>query len=130
MKLREWVGRRGAALLFFALLDLVFAWALLDPPTPLAPTYAWVQQIAPLWVWGTCWATTGLICVFCAFLPRDAVAFTAAEAMKMLWGLLAGIGWLAGKVPYGYVSAAIWLAFAAFIYLIAGGIPPAKSTRE
>lgn len=130
MPLRQRVGRRGAALLFFTLLDLVYAYALLAAPRPLTAFYAWMDAILPLTVWATCWAAVGLICLVYAFLMRDTAAFMAAVALKVAWGMLAFFGWTGGTVPLGYLSAVIWLAFAAFVYLIAGGIPPAPRSQR
>jgi hypothetical protein len=130
-RLRERIGRRGAALLFFALLDFVYATALLTAPRPLTAFYAWMDEIMPLPAWAACWAAVGLICAVYAFAIRDTVAFMAAVAIKVGWGLPALFGWIHGSVPLGYLSAAIWLAFAAFVYLIAGGIPaPLHSERH
>jgi hypothetical protein len=125
------IGRRGAALLFFALLDLVYGYALLTAPRPLTPFYAWVAAVMPLAAWAATWCAVGLICLVFAFMIRDTAAFMAAVALKVGWGGTAFFGWIAGAVPLGYLSAVIWLAFAAFVYLIAGGIPPAiRSERR
>ena len=117
------VGRRGAALLFFFLLDAMWAFALLNPPDPITPSYSWPATIAPLWVWAIAWTLVGLACLVFAFLRHDTAAFTAAVSIKVLWGGTLGLGWATGQVERGYVIAVIWLAFAAFVYLIAGGIP-------
>lgn len=133
-RLRDQIGRRGAALLFFALLDLVYCYALLRPPPgPLPEAFRYARTLMPLWVWALAWGGVGVICLVFAFLPRDTVAFTAAVALKVTWGLLAILGQLAGTADRGYVSAVIWLGFAAFVYLIAGGIPaapPAAPARK
>lgn len=118
------VGRRGAALLFFTVLDLVYAFGLLTVPRPLPPVYAWMQAIVPLWAWAGCWAAVGVACLAYAFLTYDTPAFVAAVSIKVGWGLLALLGWVSGVIDRGYVSAVIWLAFAAFVFLVAGGIPP------
>lgn len=128
--LRNRVGRRGAALLFFALLDGVYCAALLTAPRPLTAFYAWMDEILPLAVWAICWGAVGLICLCFAFAQRDTAAFMAAVALKVAWGLPAFFGWVSGAVPLGYLSAVIWLAFAAFVYLIAGGIPPAPPSER
>jgi hypothetical protein len=124
------IGRRGAALLFFALLDFVYAYALLTTPRPLTAFYAWMAEILPLPAWAFCWAAVGLICLYYAFMTRDTAAFMFAVALKVGWGLPALFGWIHGSVPLGYISAVIWLAFAAFVYLIAGGIPPAPRSER
>ncbi len=118
------IGRRGCALLFFTLLDFIYCYGLLNTPRPLSPFYAWMATIAPLWVWASCWGITGVACLFFAFANYDTPGFMAAVSLKVGWGLLALLGWSAGIVDRGYLSATIWLAFAAFIFLIAGGIPP------
>ncbi len=119
------IGRRGAALLFFSLLDAVYCYGLLAAPRPLVPFYAWMDGIMPLATWAACWGLVGAICLLYAFRAHDTPAFMAAVALKVGWGLLSLFGWMASVVDRGYVSAVIWLAFAAFVYLIAGGIPAA-----
>lgn len=123
--LAERIGRRGAALLFFALLDVVICFGVLNAPRPLAPTYAWMAGIMPLWLWAACWGAVAVLCLVSAFLDSDTPAFVAAIGIKVAWGLLSLFGWAVGAVDRGYVSAGIWLAFAALVYLIAGGIPAA-----
>jgi hypothetical protein len=124
------IGRRGAALLFFCLLDVVYCFALLNPPRPLTPVYAFPAQLMPLWAWALSWAAVAVLCAVFAFVERDTPAFVAAEAIKVAWGLTSLFGWMAGVVERGYISAAIWLAFAVFVYLIAGGIPPPPPRRR
>jgi hypothetical protein len=121
------IGRRGAALLFFVLLDSVYCYALLAAPHPLVPFYQWMADIIPLSGWAVCWGIVGAICLWYAFRAYDTPAFMAAVGLKVAWGLFSLFGWLAGAVDRGYVSAVIWLGFAAFVYLIAGGIPAAPA---
>jgi hypothetical protein len=129
------VGKRGAALLFFALLDGVYCYGLLTAPRPLVQFYAWMDGIVPLQVWAFAWGVVGLVCLLFVFAVYDTAAFMAAVALKVCWGMLSLFGWIAGVVDRGYLSAVIWLAFACFVYLIAGGIPsatprPDASTRR
>lgn len=124
-KLTQRIGRRGAALLFFTMLDFVYCYALLTAAQPLAAFYEWMDSKVPLTAWAVVWGGVGLICLVYAFRTYDTVAFMAAVALKVAWGLFALFGWIAGEVDRGYVSAVIWLGFAAFVYLIAGGVPPA-----
>jgi hypothetical protein len=124
------IGRRGAALLFFAVLDAFYCFGLLTVPKPAAPFYAWMAEVAPLPVWAGCWGVVGAVCLLFAFRTYDTPAFIAAVALKVGWGLLSFFGWINGSVDRGYISAVIWLAFAAFVYLIAGGIPPAVRPAE
>jgi hypothetical protein len=119
------IGRRGAALLFFALLDAVYCYGLIAAPRPLAPFYVWMDHLMPLAAWAVCWGIVGVICLGYAFRLHDSLGFMFAVALKVGWGLMALLGWFAGAIDRGYVSAVIWLAFAGFVYLIAGGIPSA-----
>lgn len=119
------IGRRGAALLFFALLDFIYCYGLLNLSQPLAPFYAWMAHVMPLLSWAALWGLVGAVCLVFAFRAYDTPAFMAAVALKVAWGLPALFGWLAGAIDRGYISAVIWLAFAAFVFLIAGGIPAA-----
>lgn len=119
------VGRRGAALLFFTVLDAVYCFALLDAARPLVPFYVWMNEFMPITAWACVWAGVGLVCLFFAFRAYDTPGFIAAVALKVTWGLMAFFGWASGVIDRGYVTAAVWLAFAAFVFLIAGGIPSA-----
>lgn len=119
------IGRRGAALLFFTLLDAIYCYALLSAPRPLVPFYAWMANIVPLTVWAACWGGVGGLCLLFAFRTYDTPAFMAAVGLKVAWGLGSFFGWIAGAVDRGYVTAVVWLGFAAFVFLIAGGIPSA-----
>lgn len=124
------IGRRGAALLFFALLDAVYGYALLTAPQPLSPLYAWAESVMPLTLWAAYWWAVGAVCFAFAFAVSDTAAFMAAIALKVVWGGTAFFGWVAGAAPLGYLSAVIWFAFAAFVYLIAGGIPAATRSQR
>lgn len=117
------VGRRGCALLFFTLLDFVICYSLITAPRPLMPFYTWMAQIMPIDAWAVCWGIVGAVCLVFAFRLYDTPAFMCAVGLKIVWGMLALLGWLAGVVDRGYVTAVVWLGFAAFVFLIAGGIP-------
>lgn len=121
--LTQRVGRRGAALLFFTLLDFVYCLSLLTSPRPLSPLYTWMDTLVPLPAWAAAWGAVGAACAWYAFRAYDTPGFMAAVALKVAWAINAALGWLTGAVPLGYVSAVIWLAFAGFVHLIAGGIP-------
>jgi hypothetical protein len=125
------IGRRGAALLFFSLVDFVYCYALLfPPPGPVPESYRWPQVLMPLWVWALCWGAVGVICVVGAFMRHDTMAFTAAVALKLAWGTLAVVSQALGVSQRGYVTAVVWFAFAAFVYLIAGGIPAGRGRGQ
>jgi hypothetical protein len=117
------IGRRGAALLFFTALDVLICVSLLTVPRPLVPLYAWMNDKMPIPAWAGLWLLVAVVCLWFAFRTYDTPAFIAAVALKVGWGLLSLWGWLEGVVDRGWITATIWLAFAAFVHLIAGGIP-------
>jgi hypothetical protein len=129
-RLASRIGRRGAALLFFTILDTIWCIGLITVPRPLVPYYAWMAEIMPLGVWAACWGAVAAVCLWYAFRTYDTPAFMAAVGLKVGWGLFAGYGWIVGQVDRGYLSAVIWLLFAAFVFLIAGGIPAAPPRPE
>jgi hypothetical protein len=114
------VGRRGSALLFFAVLDLIYGFSLFNPtPTAAAnPGFVFIAGIAPLRVWGGLWLAVGLVCLAGAFVREDSFAWAAAMALKVLWGTVFLCGWLLTGLERGYVSAAIWLCAAALVALL------------
>lgn len=114
------VGRRGAVLLFFALLDFVYAYGLLTPTaeTLRNSTYMFIGRFGTVQLWAALWAIAGVFCLVNAFRQKDSAGFTAAIAIKILWGLLFLMGWLIGAVDRGYLATTIWLGFAALLFLI------------
>ncbi len=129
---RHRVGHRGRALLIFALLDLVYCQSLLTPtPRTLAsPIYAYLAAIAPLPAWAALWGSVGVICLVSAFRRSDPLAFGCAAFLKTLWGLTLLGGWLTGHVERGYVSAAIWLAVAAWAIDLGRWAEPGEALGE
>jgi hypothetical protein len=115
------VGRRGAFLAFLALLDWIYGYALAFPtPAALAnPTYKFLIQSLPLNLWAGLWFGVGTICFVYAFRKRDAPGYAAAMFLKILWSALFLFGWVFAGVERGYLSSAIWGAFAAILALIA-----------
>lgn len=115
-RLRHRVGHRGFTLLFFALVDLVYAYRLLFP-RPSDREGPWLQFLSgflPLWVWAGLWAGVGVLCLSRSFRRRDSVAFAAAVLIKVLWTLLAVASGLVGGVEQWYLNAVVFAGFAAF----------------
>lgn len=131
--LAQRVGRRGSCLLFFAVLDVLYALSLAKPPpeAKLSPTVAFIAEIAPLDLWALAWLAVGVLCLVGAFRHHDRWAFTAAVAIKTIWGGTFLLGWILDGLDRGWVSAVIWLAMAGWVYIISSWpepptpIPPA-----
>lgn len=133
--LKRRIGRRGASLLFFAFLDVAYAGSLAIPPKgpAMSPTLQFVASLAPLPAWATLWGAVGIVCLIGAFKRRDRIAFGAAMALKVLWGLTYAGGWLLANLDRAWVGAALWLALSGWVYIIstwpepAEGLPPTES---
>lgn len=116
------IGRRGASLLFFALVDLVWAYGLIATTAESrnSPGNVFVAHLLPLPVWAALWAAVGVLCLVQAFMSADRVAFGAASLLKVAWGTVYLLGWALGEIPRGYLATAIWLGLAGFVQVIAG----------
>lgn len=114
-------------MLFFALLDLVYAVSLIGAPPTAALRF--LTSILPIPAWAALWGAVGLLCLVQAFMPSDRAAFAAAALIKVVWGVVQLWGWLFGDLDRGYVSAAVWLALAAFVHVIAGWPEPPRRGR-
>lgn len=108
------------SLLFFAALDLIYSFSLLNPDQDSrnGKFLTAVADIMPLWAWAALWGVTGLLCLFFAFLRDDRVGWTAAIFLKVTWATACLIAWINGGADRGYVSASIWLATAGFVWVI------------
>jgi hypothetical protein len=110
------VGRRGSFLLFLAVLDFVYAWALKLEDTPQQ-----VQKpdfILPWQAWAIWWLTTGVVVMVGAFLRKDVWAFSFAALLKGAWASVSLALWIQGRQPNGWLSAAVWMAFAGTVLVI------------
>lgn len=118
------IGRRGAALLFLAEVDVFYAASLLWPSPAAArtPTNRYFATIMPLDAWAGLWALVGVICIVYAFRHHDRVGFVAAMGIKILWSLFALLGMVTAGVPVS--TPAIWISFAGFVWLISGWRDP------
>lgn len=125
------VGRRGAALLFFAFLDAVYAFSLFNPPPEarVSAQLAFVQNVAPLHLWGALWALAGSACLLFAFRTNDRWGFAAAMAIKVMWGCLYVYGFAIG-IERAYLSAAIWLCLAGWVGIISSWPEPPTPAGE
>lgn len=116
------LGRRGLSLTFFGVLDLIYAFSLTYPDQESrdGAFLTWVASTAPLSVWAAFWAGVGVLCLIYSVRRSDRVGFAAAIFLKVTWASVCLGGWLLGDADRGYVSAAIWLAAAGFVWVISG----------
>lgn len=116
-------GRRGAFLLFLALLDFTYGYSLFTTSAPLKV----LDLLLPWEAWAGIWVGVGAVCLAGAFVRRDRIAFALAAGIKGAWGLLYLDLWAVQHVPRAWVAVPIWLAFSATVLLVAGWPePPAR----
>lgn len=129
--MKQRIGRRGTTLLFLTILDLVFAASLANPlpGTLRSPATRFIADIAPLWMWAGLWFAVGVLCLIGAFQRNDRWAFVAACALKILWGGIYVIGWALAGLDRGWLGGVVWLAFAGFVYMIAGWSEPPTTVK-
>jgi hypothetical protein len=114
------VGRRGAFLLFLAILDGCYSYALLA--LAVAPLRNAPDMFLPVQAWGCVWAAGGLVCMTGAWLQtgRDRVCFAFAAGVKAAWALLYLELWLGQGFADDWISVVVWASFSLTILLISG----------
>lgn len=113
---RERIGRRGAFLLFLALLDILYGWSMLVTPIP-GPD---LHLILPLDAWGWIWIGTGIYLIPGALIKRDRSFFALAAFLKAGWAGAWVSVWLSDPfIPRAWVSVVIWAAFAGVVLVVA-----------
>jgi hypothetical protein len=122
-RIAQRVGRRGAFLLFLAVLDFVYAWALHLATTP-QQAHVQPDYLLPWQVWAVWYVVAGLANLAGAFAKKDMWAFAQAALLKAAWGSLSLILWFRGQQPNGWLSAVIWLCLAATVLVIASWPEP------
>ncbi|MEV0382895.1 hypothetical protein [Nonomuraea sp. NPDC050643] len=130
-RIRARIGRRGASLAFFALVDLAYASVMAWAPPEVTPgsSAAVLARLMPLAAWAIPWAAVGLLCAAHVCAARDLVAFGAASALCAGWSVIHLAGWAFGVIDRGFVTAVVWGGFGAFIQVIAGWGEPARPDR-
>jgi hypothetical protein len=127
---RSRLGHRGGVLLILGLFDVIYGWSLASPAgLKLAPgTVDWLQEFAPVWLWGCLWIIIGFVLIGAAWTVRDMVGYTCAIGIKVAWGLVTIASWAVGDVSRGWATGSIWLAFASMVAVISGWPEPVKTT--
>jgi hypothetical protein len=116
------LGRRGAALGWFATLDLAFALSLADPVQQAqlrsTPSYRVILYVDPA-VWATLWLAVGIACLVQAWMRDDRWAFAAQITLLWIWATLT-IFAVGPQAPRAIIGALVWATFGGFVLVIAG----------
>lgn len=122
---RSRLGFRGAILLGFAFIDIVYGLTLLLPSaeTRRGSAYAWRSEFLPTELWGVLWVLVGVFLITQAWARRDRAAFAVAIAIKLAWMMVALGSWIVGPVPpsqalslVAIFGAFAWVAFVASLW--------------
>jgi hypothetical protein len=113
------LGRRGAILTVFGLMDCLFGAAALVQP-PGGPNAAEDFLIWPDWIWATSWFTVAAICLAQAWVKNDALAFAAAMAIKMTYAAAYLVAYWQTDLYRGWASFGFWFLFGCLVLLLAG----------
>ncbi len=126
------IGRRGAFLIFLAMLDLIYGYSLAFPTVAAtnSPGLLFLASILSLKLWALLWATIGVICFVFAFKRKDAPGYASAMFLKILWAIIFLLGWLFAGIERGYLSTVIWGTFAGILGLIATWPDSSKYPKE
>jgi hypothetical protein len=130
IRLRQRIGRRGCALLFFAMLETSYATSLVCVEPAPGGANAFLGALLPLWVWSVPWGVAAALCTVQAFHAEARAAFAVTSALSAGMAVLHVAGLLLGEISTrAFVGGAIWLAFAAFCQVIAGWPEAARRDR-
>ena len=119
------IGRRTAALLFYAFLQIVLAIWLFSLP-PLHGLYIFHRYI-----WAAGWAASAIVCLLAAIMATfDAAAFGLVMSMMVGWSVANFHAEYVRPTVVGWLGGCIWLAFAGFTWIIAGWPDPDDNRRR
>ena len=111
------IGRRGGALFFVGVLDLVFATSLRVLHNPI--TMKVYGSIVSLDVWAWVWMIACAFAWVSMFLESDRAGFTVSAMIFTVWGALALSAWYSGDNPAGWLSATFFLVLDGLILILA-----------
>lgn len=107
--LQHRIGRRGAYLLFLAILDFLYGYSLLIPGNPrVFHTDLFLSSTS----WAVIWMVVGFICLTQAFVRVDRLGFAVAVPIKIVWSLVMLGSWLLTSTnPFGWITFIIFFGF-------------------
>jgi hypothetical protein len=111
------LGRRGAFLLFLAVLDFAYGYALLT--ASIAALRASPDLLLPVHAWGWIWAGMGAVCLSGTLARRDWPQFGAAATLKTAWAAVYADIWIVQHGVNAWVSVVVWLTFALAVLVVA-----------
>jgi hypothetical protein len=127
------VGHRGALLILLGTIALLYGISLITtPPVPHPIGLRLLLDRMSLHSWGITLAVAGVVAILCAPLRqgRDWPGFAALVLVWIPWSASFFVSWWPdGSNPRGWVSAIVFIAFAAIPAVVATWEDPAPPTR-
>lgn len=120
--LRRRVGHRGRALLYFGMVNAIYAIGLFTAPDDANATFRWFASIAPLESWAALWLGSGLAAWYHAFHRHDRFGFVALMGVYVVWSIGCLAGWVTDDITLGAVG--IWAGLVFLVHDISSWAEP------
>lgn len=122
------LGRRGTALLLFAVIFTIYGIALAGAD-PSRPGLGKVADVIPMKALAICWLVTGVVGAICAVLRKTGIGFGTLMFMPLAWTASYGFtyfSWLITGAGYqlAWAGILVWGLIVGLLALIAGWPEP------
>ena len=122
------LGRRGTALILFAVIFTIYGLALAGSD-PKRPGLGALAEVIPVRALAGLWVVAGLSGAVCALVRRTGVGFGVLMFMPLVWTASYGFTFLAWLTTgegqsLAWAGALVWLQIVAVLVLIAGWPEP------
>lgn len=125
---RRRIGRRGASLMIFGVVDIAYGWSLLDPLSRASALESLSYRLLFLWIpagaWAALWLGVAAVCFIQACCVEDRAAFGCAIGIKVMWALGLYGSWVVYDAPRAWSAAVVWIVLACLVSIISGWPEP------
>jgi hypothetical protein len=124
VRLARKLGHRGAFLLFLAILDFSYGYALLS--ASVSALQASPDLLLPMHAWGWIWVAAGVVCLSGTVSRRDWLQFIVAATLKAAWAAVYADIWIVQNGTNAWVSVVVWASFALTVLVVASWPEPVR----